>query len=788
MRALDRKLFRDLWHMRGMVFAISLVVLGGVSTFVMSLVTYESLLVTQQRYYVDQRFAEVFGNLVRAPESVAEQLAMLPGVNQVETRVVAPVNLEVSGFGDPITGRIVSLPEFGEPKLNKPLVRRGRLPQPGAETEVAVSEDFADAHGLEPGDRLAAVIRGRRQHVDIVGIALSPEYMYAIAPGAMFPDFKRYGILWMNRKALATAYDMDGAFNDVSFSLQRGAVAQDVIDRVDLVLARYGGFGAYAREDQFSHRFISEELRGLETMATLFPVIFLGVAAFLLNVVMGRLVATEREQIATLKAFGYSSTQVGLHYAKLVLLITSLGLAIGVALGARFARGLSSIYQEFYSFPFLDFRLDPVIVLQAVLVTVGAALGGTAWAVRRAARLPPAEGMRAEPPPAYHATFLERLGLQQRLAEPSRMIVRHLSRQPFKAALSMAGIAAACGILMITNFQRDAIGWMMGVQFGLGSREDLAVTFTDPTPRRALYSLEGLEGVTHAEGHRVVAARLVHGHRSHRGSIEGVEPDSTLHRVLDASLQPLQVPAEGLVLTDYLAQEILQIEPGEVLRVEVLEGARPVLEIPVVAVAQQYLGVNAYMQRETLNRLMREGPAITGARLAVDAELEPAVYKRLREMPRVAGTVVRENAIRQFDEMMEETILYFSFITALLGGFIAFGVVYNSMRIALSERGRELASLRVLGFTRLEVAYILLGEIGLLTLAAIPFGYAFGWGLSAYLALAFSSDLYRIELVISPGTYALAAAVVLVSFLISSLLAWRKLDRLDLVEVLKTRE
>ena len=788
MRALDRKLFRDLWHMRGMVFAISLVVLGGVSTFVMSLVTYESLLATQQRYYADQRFAEVFGNLVRAPESVAGQLAELPGVNQLETRVVAPVNIEVSGFGDPVTGRIVSLPEFGEPKLNKPLVRLGRLPQPGAEKEVAVSEDFAAAHGLEPGDRLAVVIRGRRQHVDIVGIALSPEYMYAIAPGAMFPDFKRYGILWMNRKALATAYDMDGAFNDVSFSLQRGTVAQDVIDRVDLVLERYGGLGAYAREDQFSHRFITEELRGLETMATLFPVIFLGVAAFLLNVVMGRLVATEREQIATLKAFGYSSAQVGLHYAKLVLLITSLGLAAGIALGARFARGLSGIYREFYSFPFLDFRLDPVIVLQAVLVTVGAALGGTAWAVRRAARLPPAEGMRAEPPPAYHATFLERLGLQRRLAEPSRMIVRHLSRQPFKAALSMAGIAAACGILMITNFQRDAIGWMMGVQFGLGSREDLSVTFTDPTPRRAMYSLLSLDGVTHVEGHRVVAARLVHGHRSHRGSIEGVETGSSLHRVLDASLRPLEVPAEGVVLTDYLAQEILRIEPGELLRVEVLEGARPVLEIPVVAVAQQYLGVNAYMQRETLNRLMREGPAITGARLAVDPEREAAVYQRLREMPRVAGTVVRENAIRQFDEMMEETILYFSFITALLGGFIAFGVVYNSMRIALSERGRELASLRVLGFTRLEVAYILLGEIGLLTLAAIPLGFAFGYGLSAYLAQAFSSDLYRIELVVSTGTYALAAGVVLVSFLISSALAWRKLDRLDLVEVLKTRE
>jgi len=788
MRALDRKLLRDLWHMRGMALAISLVLVGGISTFVMARVTYESLKVTQSRYYIDQRFAEVFANLVRAPEATAAQLTELPGVNQVETRVVAPVNLEVEGFEDPITGKIVSLPEFGEPRLNVPYLRRGRLPAPRADHEVAISEDFAVAQGLQPGDRIVAIIRGHRKRLDIVGIALSPEYMYAIPPGAIFPDYQRYGILWMNRKALATAYDMDGAFNDVSFSLQRGASARALIDRVDLVLARYGGLGAYEREDQFSHRFITEELRGLETMATIFPVIFLGVAAFLLNVVVNRMVATEREQIGTLKAFGYSTLQIGTHYIKLVLVITALGYLVGSGIGLWFARGLGGIYQEFYSFPYLQFQLDPAILLQAALVTLVAGLAGTAFAVRRAASLPPAEGMRPEPPPVYRATVLERMGLQRRLAEPSRMIVRHIARQPVKAALTMAGIAAACSILMVTNFQRDAIGWMVAVQYGLSSREDLTVTFTDPTPRRALYSLEALEGIEHGEGFRSVPARLVHGHRSYRTAIDGIEPGGELHRALDAELRPVVIPAEGVVLTEHLAHEILRIEPGEMLTVEVLEGDRPVLRVPVVGTARQYLGVNAYMSRETLNTLMREGPAISGARLAVDSGRQVEIYRQLREMPRVAGTIVRQTAIRQFNEMMEQTILYFSFITALLGGFIAFGVVYNSARIALSERSRELASLRVLGFTRGEAGYILLGEIGLLTLLAIPLGFVFGRGLSAYLALAFSSDLYRIPLIVSPATYALAATIVLVSFAVTAALIWRKLNRLDLIEVLKTRE
>jgi putative ABC transport system permease protein len=755
---------------------------------VMSRVTYESLSITLNRYYSDQRFAQVFAGLVRAPESVAERLAELPGINLMETRVVAPVTVEIDGFEDPVTGRIVSLPEVGEARMNVPLLRRGRLPAPRAENEIALSEEFANAHGFQPGDRIVAVIKGRRQRLQIVGIALSPEYMYAIPPGAIFPDFERYGIFWMNRKALAAAFDMDGAFNDVSFTLQRGASERGLIDRIDMVLARYGGLGAYGREDHFSHRFITEELRGLETMATIFPIIFLGVAAFLLNVVITRLVATEREQIGTLKAFGYSTLQVGMHYIKLVLAITAFGLVSGAGLGLWFARGLGNMYTTFYSFPYLHFEADPSILLQALLVTVVAALAGTAVAVRRAAALPPAEAMRPEPPPVYRATFIERIGLQRRLAESSRMIVRHLARTPLKSGMTMLGVAAACAILMFTNFQNDAVNWMIGVQYKMSSREDLTVMFTDPTPRRALYSLRSLDGVGHVEAFRSVPARLVNGHRSHRMAIDGIEPGTVLHRVLDDSLAPVVIRPEGVVLTDYLARHILHIEPGQMLTIEVLEGSRPVLQLPVVGVTSQFLGVNAYMDREALNRVMREGPAISGARLAVDRQRQRAVYRKLAEMPRVAGTVVRVAAMEQFDEMMEETILYFAFITALLGGFIAFGVVYNSARIALSERSRELASLRVLGYTRGEVGYILLGEIGLLVLCAIPLGFLFGRGLSAYIASAFSSDLYRIPLIVEPSTYALAASVVLFSYAISAALIWRKLARLDLIEVLKTRE
>lgn len=787
MRALNRKLWRDLWEMRGMVLAIALVQVGGIATFVMSLSTYDTLLIARDGYYREQRFADAFALLKRAPESVIGRLQAIPGVERVQTRVVAAARLAVPGFDDPVIGTLVSVPEGRPPELNGLHLRRGRLVEAGRDDEVLVNDTFAGEHALQPGDHLTATINGRRKQLTIVGIAMSPEYMYAIAPGAVFPDFERYGILWMGRTALAAAYNMEGAFNGVSFRLAEGANVEDVIQRIDRVLSRYGGLGAFARSDQTSHRFLSEELKGLETMAAVFPVIFLGVAAFLMNVVITRLVNTQRNQIAILKAFGYSNLAVGRHYAALVVVIVLLGLAGGIGTGIWMGRGLSALYMEFYRFPFTDYYLQTYVVLLAALVSLVAGLTGTVLAVSRAVRLPPAEAMRPETPAVYRQTLIERLGLQRLFSQPTRMIARHIERRPLKTLLSVGGIAAACGIVMVANFQRDAVSYMVDVQYAMSQTQDLTVTLTEPTSRHALYSLRGIEGVQYAEGMRAVPARLRHAHRSYRGSLQGMEPDGVLRRILDADLRRVDLPEEGVVLTDFLA-ELLAIAPGELLTVEVLEGNRPVLEVPVVGLTSEYLGVSAYMSRASLNRLLKEGDALNAVFLDIDEQHSARIYRELDEMPRVAGTVVRETAIRSFHKTMEETILFFSFVAALLGGAIAFGVVYNSARIALSERDRELASLRVLGFTRGEVAYILLGELTAATLLALPLGYLFGHELCRYLSSEFRSDLYRVPLVLEADTFAFAASVVLGSAIISGLLLWRKLNRLDLIGVLKTRE
>lgn len=787
MRSLDKKLLRDLWQMKGQALAIALVIMSGVSTFVMFLSTMDSLNRTRDVFYGDYGFAEVFASVKRAPDSLVGRIRKIPGVNQVETRVAADVKLDVRGFSEPVTARLLSIPDDGKPVLNRLYLRSGRLPAAWKDSEVVVSEAFAQAHRFSPGDTIGAVINGRWKTLTIVGIALSPEYVLQVRPGAISPDFKRYGILWMGRNGLGTAYDMDGAFNDVVMTLSPGIEADDVISRLDPLLDRYGNFGAFGRKDQMSHRFLSEEFRQLQQSARIYPGIFIAVAAFLLNVVISRTVSTQREQIAALKAFGYGTRDVAIHYIKLVVLIVLIGCLSGTAVGIWLGKGLGRIYMEFYRFPYFLYELHWSVPGMAAAITIGSAVLGTMHSVWKTVKVPPAQGMRAEPPAVYRKTLLEHLVPAKLLSQPTRMIARNIGRQPVKAFFSIAGIAMACAIMITGGFFEDTVNHMVNIQFKMSHQEDMTVTFIEPASSRSVHELSGIRGVEYTEPFRTVPVRMRFGRQEYRTVLRGVPEGSRHYHLLDQDLKSVELPPSGAVLTDYLGK-VLGIKPGEMLTVEVLEGSRPVRQVPVAGFVKEYIGLMGYMDLDALNRMMREGSAISGASLSVDEKYQHEIYRALVAMPRVAGTVVRKDEIRNFYETQAEAMLFFTFVATILAGVIAFGVVYNSARISLAERSRELASLRVLGYTREEISYILLGELGFLTLAAIPFGFLFGRWLCAYVAVSLESDLFRIPLVTEPATYSLAAVVVVVSAMVSGLIVRHRLDHLDLVAVLKTRE
>jgi putative ABC transport system permease protein len=787
MTPLRKKLLRDVLHLRGQLVAVVLVVAAGVALFVTLRSMHGYLLGARDGYYRTHRFADVFAHLERAPEGLARSIAAIPGVAVVETRVVAEVLLAVPGLPEPATGRLVSIPERGQPALDRLELRRGRWIDGRRAGEVVASDAFARANGLSLGDTVGAVINGRWERLRVVGTAISPEYVYEIRGGDVFPDNRRFGVLWMGRRELQAAFDLEGAFNDVVVRLAPGAVEPAVIAGLDRLLARWGGLGAYGREDQLSHRFLSDEIAETQVTSLLLPAIFLGVTAFLLHLVMSRLVGLQRDQIAVLKAFGYRHGQVARHYLGLALVPVVAGAALGIGGGLWLAHALAGVYARFFQFPAARFVPEPGIVAAAVLVAGAAALLGAWDAVRKALALPPAAAMQPEAPPTFRPSLLERSGLGRRLPLPARVVVRHLHRRPWKTALAVLGSGFAIAIVFTGQDMWDAVEVMKEVQFERVQRQDVLLTFRRPLGPAVEHALARLPGVRRVEPLRALAVELRSGHRRRRAAVLALEPDAQLWQVVDRRGRARALPAEGALLTTALAER-LRLRPGDTVTAAVLEGKRPVRELKVGALADELIGTAVYLERRAVERLAGEGARWSGAFLRIDPQAEPELLARLARIPAVSGVAVRRHVLRSFERTLEESFLIS--ILSILGFacVIAAGMVYNGARIALSERGRELASLRVLGFSRRQVTAMLLGEQGALLVLAMPVGIALGVGLCALVVLRFSTDLFRMPLVFQGSTVALALGVVWAAAIGSAWLVRRRIDRLDLVAVLKARE
>lgn len=781
---LHRKLRRDLLHMRGQAFAIALIVASAVSTYVTMRGAYESLLFSRDAYYDACRFADVFASLKRAPEAVAARLREIDGVAAIQTRVAASVILDVPGLAEPASALILSLPDEGEPRLNAVHVRQGRLPI--AADEALISEAFATANELTPGASVAAVINSRWRTLRVCGIGITPEYVNE-ARGTSFPDHRRFGVMWMRREHLAAAMGMQGAFNDVSLALAPGASEPDVIVAVDRTLARFGGLGAYGRDEQGSYRFLRDELAQDRITSLVIPGIFLAVAALLIHLLLVRLVASQREQIAVLKAFGYDNGAIARHYAGFGLAIVAIGSAGGIPIGIWLGGALTRLYMKFFHFPELIFRVSGMAIAISVGITIVSALVGSVSAVRRVVSLPPAEGMRGEAPLRFGRGLLDRTRFIRLLSPPLRMIVRSLQRTPWRTVMSVLAMATAGMILVVGQFSFDALDSMINMQFRAAQSDDATIELNEIRGDEVLHAIARLPGVIRVEPMRVVPIRIRAGHRERRTALVGLERNATLRRLLGMHGEERTLPPKGLVLTKKLA-EILQVAEGDDVIVEAMTAPRPVASMRVAALIDESIGISAYAAREDVNRFMREGPSLSSAALAVQPSRAAALYATLKSTPGVAIVSLREAMLASFRETVLESIYLSASMVVSFACVIAFGVIYNGARIALSERGRDLASLRVLGFSKREVGAMLLGEQAVLTLVSIPIGFAGGWAVCIWIAHLFDSEVYRLPLVISGRTYAISFLIIAIAAAFTAIVVQRRIGDLDLVEVLKTRE
>ncbi|MBA2661596.1 MAG: ABC transporter permease [Bradymonadaceae bacterium] len=786
-KAIDRKLLRDLRHLKGQILTVALVVAAGLGGLVGMHSTLSSIEDSMNTYYERQRFGDGFASAVRAPEALERRIETIAGVQSVHTRVVEQVTVPMPGMIEPAYGPVVSVPAEQQPPMNALSIQRGRYLEAGRADEVIVLDSFARAHGLEPGDSLDVVLGGTWHRLQIVGIAMSPEFVFVARRGEFFPEDESIAVLWMSEQAVQAAFGMQGAFNDVVVTLQPGASKPAFVDALDDLLEPYGGLGAYTRDDHPSNSLVSDELEQLRTLGMTIPIGFLAIAAFLLNVVLSRLVQLQRPEIAALKALGYPDRVISAHFFKFVLVILVLGTVLGTAFGAWIGQNMAGQYAGVFRFPDFAFRMDWQLVAIGMFVSLAAGVAGAFGALRRVTGLAPAEAMRPPAPAIYKRTLLERAGLDRILSGSMRIIVREIERNPVRFALSVLGLSLGVALLILGRFGWDAIDRLLEVQFELAAREDVAVVLSRPMPERVGRSLAALPGVHVVEGQRTVAVRFEHEHRYRDSLIIGYPADGQLRHVVDSQGATIELPPNGMVLSEVLAER-LALEPGDRISVRVREGARKELEIEVVGVVDDITGLQGYMRLDALNEALGEPPTITELAMSVEARWRTDLFRRLEEMPAVESAQERSRLQRSVRERLDEGFAFQTLMIVLVASAITIGVVYNNARVALSMRGRDLASLRVLGFTRGEVGFILLGEQAIQVLLALPIGWWLGRWFAILLVAGADPEAFRFPVVISFRTYAFASLITIISAALSGLLVRRHLNRMDLTEVLKTRE
>ncbi|WP_242359890.1 ABC transporter permease [Anaeromyxobacter sp. SG17] len=785
--ALNRKLLRDVGRLRGQVLTIALVLAGGITSFIGLRGTYAALLRARDSYYDRERFAHVFVLLERAPESIARRIEVLPGVASVQTRISKEVLLPIEGRSRPASGRLLSLPAAGEPATNAIHLRSGRLPERDRDDEVVVLEAFATAHGLEPGHHVPAVINGKLRKLRVVGVALSPEFIYALKPGSIAEDAAGYAILWMNRAPLAAAYELEGAFNEASLLLQPGASEPAVCAALDRLLLPYGGDGAIGRKDQQSNKILTGELAQLEALAGMVPMIFLGVAAFLVNMVLGRLVTLQRPEIATLKAIGYGNHALRAHYAGLVAVVLVPGTLLGLAGGWWMGDAVLGLYTSVFRFPEAAFQPSFSLVATGILMSGVAALAGALAAVRAAVRLPPAEAMRPPSPALYRKSLVERLRLSALVGPAGMMIVREVERRPLRTLLSSLGIAGALALVVLGRFGIDSLDSYLESTLRREQRQDLAVSFDRPVSPRALRELAAMPGVRQVEGVRAMPVRIRHLHRTRDTVLIGLPAGATLRRLVERGGREVGLPPEGILVTSKLG-EVLGLRVGDRAEVEIREGARPVVRPVIAGFVDESVGLQLYAREELVARLEGDLGALGSALLTVDPLEAAALQERLRRVPRVIDvSEVREDT-RRLRDMNASMMNVWTTVAIVLAATVIFGVVYNNARIALATRARDLASLRVLGFSRHEISWILIGSMAIELAIAIPIGLYLGLAWGRLFMRSVDQEQFRWEVFVAPSTYLMAAAVGLLAAAASALWVRRNVDRLDLIGVLKTRE
>lgn len=762
MRALDRKLLREVRGSAGGLGAIVAILALGVTTFVGLLGAYGNLSLALDDYYARCRMPDFWVELKRAPVDDALAAARVEGVGELRARVEGSASVDWPDYDVQVRGMIRSLPEREEAVLAGALLASGQWFSGLDLNEVILSHAFAEAHALHEGDDLPLVIDGTRHELRIVGTALSAEAVYLTPPGAIAPDPALFGIFFVRREFAENALGMRGATNSLVGQFLPGVTNADaVLDEISAACRDYGVFSAYPRAEQASNLALQSEIEGLRVFAVFMPLFFFGAAALVLNVLMRRTVERQRVTIGTLKAMGSTNAELIGHFLGLGVLIGIAGGLLGVVLGEWSASALTELYTRFFEFPALISIPHPEYWIWAAIAALGAATLGSLQGARAVLALAPAEAMRPARPPAGGKIALESFEfLWKRVPCAGRIVLRNLFRHPLRSTIGI-GVAALGASLVFTAFAfSSAMTILVDFQFERVLRSDYTVSFTSERGSAALDELARLPGVRLVEPQFAVAGELRVDRRRKQVAITGIDANAELNVPFTFEHGRIAVPPAGLLMSTRLA-ESLGVRPGDELEFEPAKGRREALRLPLAGTIDSMVGLSVQADASWLRSILGESEAVTGAQLAADrnAHDRDAFYGRLRASPGVAGVTDLRDQREQLETVFFEMMYAMTAILVLFASVIFFGAVLNSSLISLSERKRELATLRAIGWTPREVGRLLLHENLAVNVIGVVPGLLLGWLMFAGLATEFQTDLFAMPTHVESWAFYATAAL-----------------------------
>ncbi len=792
MKTLDRKLLREVKHSRGLILTITSLMAVGVMCFIYMHSAYDNLNLAKEQYYSQCRMADFWIDVKKAPLAELAALTKIPGISEIRPRIQSFATVDLERVEEPLNSLVLSLPDTQRPVINDIVLKRGGYFTGRRRNEVIVNDAFARQHGLYPGGWIHLLLNNRREELMIVGTAISSEFVYLVGPGNITPDPEHFGVFYLPQSYAEEVFDFDGAANQVVglLSPEVRERPEETLRRAELLLGDYGVFSTTARKDQPSNHFLSDEIRSLGTFASILPTIFLAVAALVLNVLMVRLIDQQRSTIGMLKALGYSNGEIFVHFVKFGALIGLASGLPGLAAGYGMAELITKIYHRFFEFPNLVNRVYPVWYLTGLAIAIVCALVGTVHGARLALRLQPAEAMRPRPPVAGGRIWLERFArLWRRLGFGWRMTLRNLVRHRLRTGVGIMSVAFGAGLMVAGFMLREGVEYIVEFQFNQVMRSDFDLTFKDERSSEAVVEARRLPGVERAEPVLDVAGDFFHGPYRHKGVVTGLAADARLTVPRDRVGRSVRVPEAGLAMTRKLAQ-LLHVEAGDVIEFEPIKGLRQRRAVPVAEVIDSYVGLSVYADIHYLSRLISEELAVTGVQITADPQpaVRHALDQELKQLPALQSFNGRQNVIRNVTETVLKTQAIFISLLVVFAGVIFLTSLLNTSLISLAERRREVATLRVLGYTAWQVGGYFFRQSMVVTVLGTLAGLPLGYGLCMWVTARFDTEMFRFPLVSPPSVWIQTWALALLFGVLTHLAVQRDIHRMDWREELNVKE